>query len=305
LLRHELDQLLGGSFSGVTLLLMDRSISMSYGFGATKLEQCKDIIYSIHGKLGMFGILLFDHIVDESLAIGMHTDIDELKKALDPVPTRGTTALSTILQKAVELLKSWSEPRRIILLSDGRLNISLNGDVNECSPNLQAEALDEVRRGVENRIRIECIAIGEDSFISLMKSFSEMTGGLFCTYEGEMFNGKPLEMSEVMIHGVPEELPAGKPTWAKELDSEHLVVASEEAASTYLKKRTALLFNKTSGKRIRVQIKSIEGDVFRNFRGRKSSIAESVRKGDSILVDSANRRALDIKSGDRALLEMF
>lgn len=278
---------------------------MSYGFGATKLEQCKDIIHRIHGKLGKFGVLLFDHIVDESLAIDMHPNIDELKKAIDPIPTRGTTALSAILQKAVELLKSWSEPRRILLLSDGRLNISLKGDVNECGPNLQAEALDEVRRGAENGIRIECIAIGEDSFISLMKRFSEITGGTFYTPEGRAFEGKPSLTSEVVVHGVPEELPAGKPTWAKELDSEHLVVASEEAASTYLKKRTALLFNKASGQNIRVPLVSIERDTLKNFRERKGTIAESVRRDNSILVDSANRRALDIKPGERAFLEIF
>jgi hypothetical protein len=303
--RHELGPPLKGKFNGVTLLLIDRSISMSYGFGATKLEQCKDIIFKIQGNLGMFGILLFDHIVEEFLPIDMHADIGELKRALDPVPPRGTTALSAVLHRAVEILQSRSEARRIILLSDGRPNISLQGDVNECGPNIQAEALGEVRRGAENGIRMECIALGEDNFIYLMRSFSEITGGTFFTPHGGAFEGKPALAIEAVVHRVPEELPAGKPTWAKELDSEHLAVASEEAASAYLRKRTALLLNKASGKNMRIPLISIESEALRNFRERKGSISESVRRGNSILVDSANRRALDLKSGDRAFLKVF
>jgi len=56
--HHALDQLSIRSFKGVTLLLIDRSISMSYGFGITKLEQCKELAYRFHGKLETFGVLL-------------------------------------------------------------------------------------------------------------------------------------------------------------------------------------------------------------------------------------------------------
>jgi len=275
---------------------------MSYGYGTTKLEQCKKVVYRIHEKLGTFGVLLFDHIVDGVLAMDAHPNVDELKRAIDPIPTRGTTALSAVLQKAVGLLDSGSEPHRILLLSDGRLNISLKGDVNECGPNLQAEALDEVRKAAEDGIRIDCVALGEDSFVSLMEQISDMTEGGF--YTPEVSKGKPALTVETAVHGVPEELPAGKPTWSKELDSEHLAVASDDTASIYSEKRMAFLINRSSGKKMRVPLISIEHNALKGFRERKSSMAESVRKGDAILVDSSNRRALGLKPGDRILLEM-
>ena len=298
---NAINRLLEGSFDGVTLLLVDRSISMSYGFGTTKLELCKKALHGLHGKLGAFGVLSFDHIVEEILATDAHPNVDELKKAIDPIPTRGTTALSTVIQRAVGMLSSRSEPRRILLLSDGRLNISLKGDVNECGPNHQAEALGEARRAAEDGIRIDCVAIGEDSFVSLMEQISDMTGGGF--YTPDVARVEPALSLEAAVHGVPEELPAGKPTWSKELDSEHLAVASDDAASIYSEKRMAFCINRTSGK-IRVPLISIEHDVLRSFRERKSSVAESVRKGDAILVDSSSRRALGLKPGDRILLEI-
>lgn len=297
-----LDQLLEGSFTGVTLLLIDRSISMSYGFSTTKLEQCKNVVYGIQGRLGTFGVLSFDHIVDEALAIDAHPNVDELKKAIGPIPTRGTTAISAVIQEAVRLLGSRSEPRRVLLLSDGRLNTSLKGDVNECGPGLQAEALDEVRKAAEDGIRIDCVALGEDSFVSLMEQIANITGGGF--HIPEVSKGKPTLTVEATVHGVPEELPAGKPTWSKEMDSEHLAVTSDETASIYFERRMAFLVNRASGKKLRVPLISIEHDVLKRFRERKNSLAESVRKGDAILVDSSNRRALDIKPGDRILLEM-
>ena len=300
--HHALDQLSMRSFSGVTLLLIDRSISMSYGFGTTKLEQCKELAYRLHDELGTYGVLLFDHIVDEVLPIGAHPDLEELRKAIGPVPTRGTTALSSVIQKAMGLLGSSSEPHRILLLSDGRLNISLKGDVNECGMHLQAEALDEAHNVTENGIRIDCVALGEDSFVSLMEQLSDMTGGEF--YAPEASKGKPALTIEAAVHSVPEELPAGRPTWSKELDSEHLAVVSDETASIYSERRMAFLFDKASGKKMRVPLISIEHDVLRSFRERKSSAAESVRRGDAILVDSSNRRALGIKPGERILLEM-
>jgi len=66
----------------------------------------------------------------------------------------------------------------------------------------------------------------------------------------------------------------------------------------------ALLINGASGQKMRVPLISIEHDVLKSFRERKSSVAESVRKGEAILVDSSDRRALGLKPGDRILLEI-
>jgi len=304
--RQALSQLLSGdALSGAALLLVDRSISMSYGFGVTKLELCKEISYKISQKFKNFGVLLFDHIIDEALSIGTHPDVKELENAISQIPARGMTALSEALQRAVDLLSPITDPKRIVLLSDGRLNFSLDGTINECGSKLQDEALVEARRGAENKIKIDCIALGEDSFIWLLNQFSEITGGTTYLPDGNLMEEEPRMTFEVEVHGVPEEMPAGKPTWAKELDSEHLVVASKEAVSAYLEKRAALLINKSSRKMIRAPLFSIEDEVLKTFRERRSSTAESVRRGDAILVDSANRRSLDLKPGDVALLNIF
>jgi hypothetical protein len=289
----------------VTIILLDRSISMSYGHGATKLGQCKDAIYEIHGELGTFGVLLFDHIVDEALPIGQHPDAYELRKAIDPIPTRGTTALSAALKRAVDLLRSLSEPKRIVLLTDGRLNFALDGSISECGPSLQAESLAEARRSAENGIKVDCLAAGEDGFISLLMQISEITGGVMSTPEGIAFDAQPRLAIEAVVHGMPEELPAGRPTWAKELDSEHIIVASDEAASIYVKGRVAVLANPISGRMMRSPIMSIEVDALKDFRARRSATSESVRKGTAILVDSANRKAIDAGPKDKAFLRIF
>ncbi|MGQ9515352.1 MAG: VWA domain-containing protein [Thermoproteota archaeon] len=304
--QQELVQLpIGNTFSGVTLLLVDRSISMSYGFGFSKLEMSKKILYKIHGRIGMYGVLLFDHIVDEALSIGAYSDVGELEKAIGPISARGTTALSTAFQRALEILNPIMDRKRIVLLSDGRLNFSLNGTINECDSRLQEEALREARRAAEEEIRIDCVALGEDCFIWLLDRFSKITEGLTYMPDFRMTEEESRLTNEVKVHGIPEELPAGRPTWAKELDSEHLVVASEKAFSLYTERRKALLINDTSGKMLRVPLFSIEEEVLKTFRDRRGNTAESVRKGEAVLVDSANRKALDVKPGDTVILKVF
>jgi hypothetical protein len=152
---------------------------------------------------------------------------------------------------------------------------------------------------------VDCLAAGEDGFISLLMQISEITGGVMSTPEGIAFDAQPRLAIEAVVHGVPEELPAGRPTWAKELDSEHIIVASDEAASIYVKGRAAVLANPISGRMMRSPIMSIEADALKDFRARRSATSESVRKGTAILVDSANRKAIDAGPKDKAFLRIF
>ncbi|MBO3803346.1 MAG: VWA domain-containing protein [Candidatus Brockarchaeota archaeon] len=306
MLHQRLDELLaGGPFDGTTLVLVDRSISMSYGFGTPKLEVCKGIARKILEKARAFGVLIFDHIVEVALETTPKPEAGELERAIGPVPARGMTAISSALRMAASLLDRAVEPKRIVLLSDGRLNFSLDGTINECGPNLRSEALAEARKLAVNGIRMDCAAIGEDSYVWILDQLSEIAGGSTYIPDGDLLEAEPRLILEAEIHGVPEELPAGRPTWAKELDSEHLVVASKEAFYAYSEKRAALLVNKASGKIVRVPLLSIEDDALKPFRERRMSTAKSVREGNAILVDSANRRSLDLKPGDKALLKIF
>jgi Ca-activated chloride channel family protein len=98
-------------------------------------------------------------------------DYEELKRQITSMRSGSSTQLGEGLFLCVEHLgKSNFDNKRIILLCDGQQ--SVHGP--------RADALEIVKRHVKpNKIRVDCIAIGEQVDVTLLRAIADMTGGVF------------------------------------------------------------------------------------------------------------------------------
>lgn len=286
-------------------VLFDRSVSMSYGITENKM---KEGIRALLRSLSMlpkeqvgFVILTFDHLV-EAIPMKGTCGLQDVGNALSKISERGLTNIALAIERLKELTSDFDETEAF-LVTDGRVNFGLSGGGAEGDRSLREEVLRVTDDLVKRGIPINVISVGEDSFDSFLRSVAFRTGGSF-SYSEEYKFGKPLLTISSNLYGIPEELPAGQPTWVKELNTAHVVVTSNECAKAYVERRLAFLVKEGSDVKIRVPLMSIEEDFLDAFRKRLPIRTEQVRRQRAILVDAANRRALDLKVGDVVRLEV-
>ncbi|MBO3802107.1 MAG: vWA domain-containing protein [Thermoproteota archaeon] len=286
-----------------TVFILDRSISMEYD---NKFNEAIEAIINIVNmfKIRKTSIVAFDHLVDEILPLREITNLDEMMiEALKKVFPRGNTNIS----KAIKFVNEQYTSTNFFLISDGRANLALNGSGTEGEEIILNELLNISKEVKEKGNMLSCVSIGEDSFLSFLFSISTKTSGSFFVsgkvLEYEKFKTK--QKVKVIAQTIPEELPAGQPTWAKELNTTHVAVASKELFELYKNSKLTIVRNEKNKKIIRVPLFSVEEEVLKSFRERLPKRTENVRKGKTILLDSSARKALGAKPGDELVLEFL
>lgn len=284
------------------VFLVDRSISMEYG---NKFNEAIEAVANITKKFKIrkVGIVAFDHLVEEILPLREVASLDEIKEVLKKVFPRGNTNISKAIKFTNELYASTD----FFLISDGRANLALNGSGSEGEETILNELLRISKEVLEKRNTLSCVSIGEDSFLSFLSEISDATLGSFFV-SGENLRLEDLKTKQkvkVVAQPIPEELPAGQPTWAKELNVAHVAVTSGGLFELYKNSKLTIVRNEKNGKIIRVPLFSVEEEVLKSFRERLPKRTESIRKGKTILIDAPARKALEIKPGDELVLEFL
>jgi Mg-chelatase subunit ChlD len=285
------------------VVMLDRSASMSYD---GKLPRAKQLATERLGTLrdeDAFSVVAFDHLAEVLIPVSLKDGLAGLTNALGKVSDRGNTNIGLALKTAADLLKG--EGGQVLILSDGRANTALNGAGSEGNATVEREIL-EMARGLSGKeVVISAIALGEDALLSFLEKPVEITGGNFAIDVNGTLNQhlNPAER-EVVVHSLPEELPAGKPTWARELNTKHVTVTSAELCAEFERSRISLVVNRENEKRARVSLLSIEDPVLDPYRKRAPKTAGEVMSSSAILIDATYRRALGIKVGQTLSLLM-
>jgi len=284
------------------VFLLDRSISMEYG---NKIAELSEAVINFIKKYNSreVGIITFDHLTEELLPLGTLDNLENLKNVLKNVLPRGNTNISKVISFANEKYSSVD----FVLISDGRVNMSMGGSGSEGEENVMNEVKEIAKKLSERGNSLSSIAVGEDSFISFLKEISSFGNGAFYISKDllELEDFKIKGSYKLTVHPLPEELPAGKPTWAKELNSPHVAVASNELFNIYKNSKLTIAKNNKTNSVVAIPLVSIEIEELSSFRERLPKRTEQVRKSKSLLVDVPTRRALRLNVGEEANIEFL
>jgi len=268
-----------------------------------KLKRAKELAYIYTRNLGeddSVCIVSFDHIPEIALPLSAKEDAPDISSLVERIHDRGNTNMALGLRKASEIMAGGG---RIVLLSDGRANTTLDGGGTEGDELVESEITQIARELSEKAIAVSAISLGEDSFTSFLEKPAQITGGEFLVdVGGRLERAFGLRETEVTVHSVPEELPTGKPTWTKEMNTKHVTVASRELCNRFEESRVSFLLNPKNNKRARVSLLSIDDHQLAPFRDRQPKIATGVSESCMVLVDRTYRRALGLSTGDVARL---
>lgn len=284
---------------------------MSYGNTEPKLKESVKAVMKylepLFKNVNLTSFITFDHIVDVILEPSVHGS-QQIHDSLLQIEGRGLTNIASALQKSTECLESYDYLKEILLVSDGRLNFGLSGGGSEGDNVLISEALEIANKCKDKEITVNAISAGEDSFIGFLKVVTNKTLGKFYhSYEllGEKEIGKPPTSTKMTVHSIPEVMPAGQPTWAKEMNSPHYAIVSEKASNIYTTNRFATLSNVDNQREIRIPLFSINNELLSPFRTKFPLRVREVESEKAILLDVANRKALGLKTGDIAQLNIY
>jgi hypothetical protein len=294
--RFSIDSQHSHTGSNRLVVALDRSASMSYD---GKLARAKQLVVESLSALkdeGTFSVISFDHLTEILVAASPKEGVIDLTNALGRVSDRGNTNIGLALKTAADLLKE--EGGQVLILSDGRANTALNGAGSEGDATVEREIL-EIARGLSSKdVAISAIALGEDALLSFLERPVKITGGDFAIDVNGALDQhlNPVE-TEVVVHSLPEELPAGKPTWARELNTKHVTVASPELCAESERSMASIIVNRENEHRARVSLLSIEDPVLDPYRKRAPKTAREVVDSSAILIDTTYRRALGVRVG--------
>lgn len=286
------------------VVALDRSASMSYDGKLARAKQLAAESLSALEDEGVFSVISFDHLTEVLIPNSPKERLAGFLDTLGKVSDRGNTNMGLALKTAAGLLED--EGGRILVLSDGRANVALNGAGSEGDETVEREILEMARELSGKGVVISAIALGGDALLSFLEKPVEITGGSFAIdVNGTLDQHLNPAETEVVVHSMPEELPAGKPTWAKELDTRHVTVASSELCAESERSGTSLVVNRENGRRAQVSLLSIENSVLDPYRKRVSKTAGEVMDSSAILIDATYRRALRVKVGQTLSLLMW
>ena len=287
----------------ILALLLDRSASMAYD---SKMTRAKKLALSYFQNLGEDDktcIVSVDHITEVLLPPSSKKDAPNVGNLIEGIRDRGNTNLALGLKKVSEIIAG--EKGRVVLLSDGRANTSLDGGGTEGDELVENEMLRLAGQLSKMNVSVSTISLGEDAFTTILEELTQATGGESLTdVGGRLEKTFDLRDRDVTVYPVPEELPSGKPTWTKELNIRHVTVASKELCSEFKEKRLAFLLNPKSNRRARVSLLAIDDAQLAPFRSREPGITKKVSDSSVILVDRTYRRVLGLHKGDDAHLRI-
>ncbi|MEM3041719.1 MAG: VWA domain-containing protein [Nitrososphaerota archaeon] len=293
------------------VLCLDISESMAYGEPA-KLEQAieaaRRAVQSL-SREALVGLITFD-VMAEILLDLKTLNRDETMAALRRIMPRGVTCLAAGLTEAIRLLKTRGQKGEILLLTDGRANLSLNRMGGfEGSLALEEEVLKIVSETPKEDVTVHTVAVGEDAFTHTLVLLAQMTKGRYWLMED--FQGltiespkthKAIRTSELNVHSAPAELPSAQPTWTKESQLMHVSVVSQSLYELYRSHRRSFLVNPVNGREVRTALISIETEALSGYRERLAETTSSVRAEEAILIDRNYRDYLILGKNSRVRL---
>ena len=305
---------------------VDRSESMSYGREQSKLEIAKQLVSELVRSLSVedrVALVTFDNTANISYPLTSMSQLNNFEAILTSISERGNTCLASGLKTSREAFESATRTNRVIILSDGRGNLSFDGsggfegsislelELKECSINLE-----------QIGAKVVAVALGTDAFPMSLKVIADATGGCLIlsrlrkiqelvtairsdTISLPLSIKSPLlEKNEIEIASFPSELPASQPTWSLESLYEHFAVVSEEMASTYSTVGEALIYNKSNQRFAKTALMSIENGVLKNYRERLPKTTTRIRSGEVVLLDKSYRLELDLEKDSRIDLKV-
>lgn len=258
------------------------------------------------------GLVTFD-VTAEVLLDLQPLDLDKIREAILQITLRGISCTAAGLAEAVNLVKRHGSEGAVLLLTDGRANLSLNQMGGfEGSLDLENQLLEIAQSASESNISIHTVALGEDAFTHTLSAMSENAKGHH--WLAEDFHGvglkpvqtmAPLEKSNLQVHGAPAELPAAQPTWTKESQFVHVAVVSQHLYETYEAHHRAFLINPLNHRKARTALISVESDVLAAYRQRRPKTARAVRTGEALLLDKSYRDFLRSRKNDKVELAIY
>lgn len=296
-----------------TVICLDISESMGYG-ELIKLDQAiKTILKIVEGARSRpLALITFD-TRSEVLQNFQTSNQDQVEAELSNLTVRGVSCIADGLNRAINLIDESGFESDIILLTDGRANLSLNQMGGfEGSLSLEEELLNITKEANKRGISIHTVAVGEDAFTHTLSTMSKNTDGFHWLAEDfRRIDTKPptlkirVEKGKLKVHGAPAELPSAQPTWTKESQFLHVSVVSQNLYKTYRNSRRAFLVNPNNHRMARTALISIESEDLIKYRERRIRIADEVRSENGILLDRSYRDFLALNRDDTVKLIIY
>jgi len=305
---------IGGLRLNPLVLCLDISESMTYG-EPWKINQAFTVIVKTIQSLSQdkqVGLVTFD-VTSEVLLDLQSLNKETITTELSKIVPRGVSCIAAGLAEAVNLIKKNDKPGEVLLLTDGRANLSKNQTGGfEGSIDLEKELLKISRDAAQEQITVHSVAVGEDAFSGTLSNIAGTTHGCYWLAEdypglsiGTSWPSRVLERYELSVNSSPVELPSAQPTWAKESQFMHVAVVSQSSYDIYLGHHKAFLINAGKEREARTALISIDSDKLAGYRERNPKTAERVKTGKAALLDKSYRDYLNLGKGSLIELNIY
>jgi len=287
---------------------------MAYG-KPRKLDQVFNVVEKAVQGLGRnvhASLVTFD-ITAEVLLVLQRLDVNKITNVFNQIVPRGVTCVAAGLAEAVSLIEKSGRKGEVLLLTDGRANLSrdLMGGF-EGSLDLEMELVEIAEDTLQKDVPVHTVAVGEDAFTHTLSAISKKSKGnnsLAEDFQG--FDTEPpqainvLKKSKLTVHGAPAELPSAQPTWTKESQFTHVTVVSQHLYETYEAHHRAFLINPLNSREARTALIPIESDMLDAYRQRRPKTARAVGTGKALLLDKSYRDFLRSGKNDKVELAIY
>jgi len=261
-------------------------------------------------KESRIGLVTFDTTA-EVLIEPQPLNLKIFEKELEEITLKGVSCIASGFEASIDLaLKSSGDERSILLLTDGRANLSLDHMGGyEGSLELEAELIKIAEDAARENIRVDTVSIGEDAFIGMLEAVALKSGGEHFIVEDYLKDSKSslpvIEARKLRVHSVPSELPSACPSWTKESQFLHVSVVSHNLFEKYEKNRRSFIINPANKRKARTSLMSIDSEKLEEYTKRRPKTAAAVREERSILLDKSCRDHLELNKKDRAELRIY
>lgn len=287
---------------------------MTYG-EPWKINQAYTVIVKTIQSLNQdkqVGLVTFD-ATPEVLLDPQPLNKEKVTTELSKIVPRGVSCISAGLADAVNLIKKNGKPGEVLLLTDGRANLSKNQMGGfEGSIDLEKELIKLSRDAAQEQITVHSVAVGEDAFSGTLSNIAGTTHGCYWLAEdypglsiGTSWPSRVFERYELSVHSSPAELPSAQPTWTKESQFMHVAVVSQSFYDIYLGHHKAFLINVDKEREARTALISIDSDKLADYRERNPKISERVKTGKAALLDKSYRDYLNLGKGSLIELNIY
>lgn len=296
------------------MICLDISESMAYS-KPRKLDQAFNVVEKAVQGLGLnipTSLVTFD-ITAEVILDLQRLEVNKITNLFNQIVPRGVTCVAAGLAEAIGLIEKSGGKGEVLLLTDGRANLSedrMGGF--EGSLDLEIELAEIAEDALQKDVPIHTVAVGEDAFTHTLSAISKKSkGNHWLAEDFQGFDTEPpqamnaLRKNKLTVHGVPAELPSAQPTWTKESQFAHVTVVSQHFCETYEEHRRAFLVNPLNNREARTALISVESDMLAAYRQRRSKTARAVRTGKALLLDKSYRDFLGSGKSDKVELAIY